>query len=87
MVIIHYFLGFPPYRSGGLTKYSVDLMNAQAQNGDTIIALWPGRINLLLKQSRIIKKKNVNNIVNYELVRSEERRVGKECRCGWSRYH
>lgn len=68
MVIIHYFLGFPPYRSGGLTKYSVDLMNAQAQNGDTIIALWPGRINLLLKQSRIIKKKNVNNIVNYELV-------------------
>jgi hypothetical protein len=25
MKILHYSLGFPPYRTGGLTKYAVDL--------------------------------------------------------------
>ena len=31
MKILHYFLGFPPYRSGGLTKYAFDLMTAQVE--------------------------------------------------------
>ena len=29
MKILHYSLGFPPYRSGGLTKFSMDLMREQ----------------------------------------------------------
>ena len=28
MRVLHYTLGFPPYRSGGLTKYALDLMLA-----------------------------------------------------------
>ena len=29
MRILHYALGFPPWRTGGLTKYCVDLMLTQ----------------------------------------------------------
>ena len=29
MTILHYFLGFPPIRSGGLTRYAIDLMKEQ----------------------------------------------------------
>ena len=36
----------------------------------------------------IIENKKNNNIVGYiNLPRSEERRVGKECRSRWSPYH
>lgn len=31
MKILHYNLGLPPYRSGGLTKYSTDLMIEQSK--------------------------------------------------------
>lgn len=37
MKIIHYFLGFPPYRSGGLTKYAFDLMKAQVNDGHEVL--------------------------------------------------
>ena len=37
MVIMHYFLGFPPYRSGGLTKYCMDLMEEQRNHGDEFV--------------------------------------------------
>ena len=33
MKILHYTLGLSPYRSGGLTKYTQDLILAQQQNG------------------------------------------------------
>ena len=34
-----------------------------------------------------IKDKKVNFEFNKEYIRSEERRVGKECRSRWSPYH
>ena len=37
MKILHYFLGFPPYRTGGLTKYAYDLMQAQVADGNEVI--------------------------------------------------
>ncbi len=46
MKILHYGLGFPPYRSGGLTKYCVDLMLAQIDMGDEVALMWPGRFSL-----------------------------------------
>lgn len=46
MRILHYALGFPPYRSGGLTKYCVDLMIRQAQEGHKVVMMWPGRFSL-----------------------------------------
>lgn len=50
MVIMHYFLGFPPYRSGGLTRYCMDLMDIQRKKGDSVIALWPGEISFISKK-------------------------------------
>ncbi len=44
MRILHYALGFPPYRSGGLTKYCIDLMLSQKKAGHEIEMMWPGRI-------------------------------------------
>ena len=43
MIILHYFLGFPPYRTGGLTKYAFDLMKSQADDGNDVMALWPNK--------------------------------------------
>lgn len=68
MKILHYFLGFPPYRSGGLTKYAFDLMNAQAERGDDIYALWPGKMSFASSAVKIAKRKSVGSIANYELI-------------------
>lgn len=68
MRILHYFLGFPPYRTGGLTKYAYDLMCAQNDNGDEVYALWPGMIELINNQPKIKRRKVINGIYNYELV-------------------
>ena len=62
MVILHYFLGFPPYRSGGLTRYCMDLMETQKNKGDKVIALWPGQISFISKEIHIKKRKNIKNI-------------------------
>ena len=68
MKIMHYFLGFPPYRSGGLTKYAFDLMSAQVEDGNAVTALWPGEIKRLGDKPYIKKKEDINNIENYELI-------------------
>lgn len=69
MKVLHYFLGFPPYRSGGLTKFAYDLMCGQKDNGDKVIALWPGKINFFKNDKiRIKKKKNVNGIISFEII-------------------
>lgn len=68
MRILHYFLGFPPYRSGGLTKFALDLMLAQKEDGHFVNALWPGKISALFKDVKINKKKNIQGIINYEII-------------------
>lgn len=70
MKILHYFLGFPPYRSGGLTKYAADLMRAQAADKHTVMALWPGRMGKVSHRICIKRKNRVENIESYELVNS-----------------
>lgn len=42
MNILHYALGLPPYRSGGLTKYVYDLMLGQIEYGNEVSIIWPG---------------------------------------------
>jgi glycosyltransferase involved in cell wall biosynthesis len=49
MKILHYTLGLPPYRSGGLTKYSVDLMIQQSKLGHKVYLLYPGHYNFSCK--------------------------------------
>lgn len=68
MRILHYFLGFPPYRTGGLTKFAFDLMTTQVSDGHEVMALWPGEIKRIGGKPRIRERKSVHGIKNYELV-------------------
>lgn len=68
MKILHYFLGFPPYRSGGLTKYCCDLMGAQVAMGDEVSALWPGEMTLFGKTVSIRRRARVDGVASYELI-------------------
>lgn len=68
MKILHYSLGFPPYRTGGLTKYCVDLMLTQKEHGNEVALLWPGRMGFSDKKIRIHKSKNWQGIESFELV-------------------
>ena len=68
MRILHYFLGFPPYRTGGLTKCSYDIMTSQKNQGDIVFALWPGKMNLFNKKVKIIYRGMFDGIESYELI-------------------
>ncbi len=67
MKLLHYFLGFPPYRTGGLTKYAMDLMQAQTARGDKVFALWPGTMGFFQKKVRILSQGSQAGIARYML--------------------
>ncbi|MED3897046.1 glycosyltransferase [Priestia aryabhattai] len=68
MNILHYTLGLPPYRSGGLTKYSLDLMLEQVRSGHQIHLLYPGQLTpsnkVTVKQNKKYKGIDVYEIIN-----------------------
>ncbi|PEJ63553.1 glycosyltransferase [Bacillus wiedmannii] len=66
MKILHISLGLPPYRTGGLTKYSVDLMHSQGQEHQVFL-LYPGKFTFS-KRTAIKKNKPYGSISVYELV-------------------
>lgn len=68
MIILHYFLGFPPYRTGGLTKYAFDLMKSQVNDGNEVIALWPGQIKSYSAKPHLKERERVEGIRNIELI-------------------
>lgn len=74
MRILHYSLGFPPYRTGGMTKFCIDLMQEQLKEGHTVALAWPGRMNIFSKKIKVIRKKSSRiegktlNIESYEIV-------------------
>lgn len=68
MNILHYSLGFPPYRTGGLTKFCMDLMKEQVKEGDQVSLLWPGEIRLLGRHTKIKKNRSVDGIANFEVI-------------------
>lgn len=68
MRILHYSLGLPPYRTGGLTKYSIDLMLTHIEKGHDVALLWPGQIKLFNHTTQIRKRKSWKNIHNFELI-------------------
>ena len=68
MRIIHYFLGFPPYRSGGLTKFAFDIMKAQVKDGNNVIGLWPGKIKSFTAPPYIKENKTLEGIRDLELI-------------------
>ena len=68
MKILHYSLGFPPYRSGGMTKYVIDLMEEQIKQGHHVSLLWPSTIKIINKKSYIKHSKGSSSIESYELI-------------------
>lgn len=65
--ILHYSLGLPPFRSGGLTKYSVDLMTRQTSSGHEVSLLYPGHFSINRKL-RINKDTSYKGIRVYEIL-------------------
>lgn len=75
MNILHYSLGFPPFRRGGMTQYCLDLMIEQAKVGHQVALLWPGRLYTLTQKSKINEKQKYelqNDLycASYELLNS-----------------
>lgn len=69
MNILHYTLGLPPFRTGGLTKYSLDLMISEENQGNKISILYPGYMTLSNKVKIVENKKYNGYKMNiYELV-------------------
>jgi glycosyltransferase involved in cell wall biosynthesis len=66
--LLHYALGFPPYRTGGLTKYCMDLMLTQKEQGHDVALLWPGRMGVINNKLSIKHNKNIDKIHNFEIV-------------------
>ncbi len=56
MNILHYALGFPPFRTGGMIKYCMDLMAEEAKLKNWVGLLWPGRITNYSEKVKIINK-------------------------------
>ena len=68
MKILHYALGFPPYRTGGLTKFCMDIMQQQKQLGHDIALMWPGQIKLYNKSVQIKHKEDNSGITSFEII-------------------
>ncbi|CUW06491.1 glycosyl transferase, group 1 [Leuconostoc inhae] len=69
MKIIHYSLGFPPERTGGLVQYVFNLAKEQLNLGHDVTIMYPGKISFFRKQIslKVIER---NNIRSVELVNS-----------------
>ena len=68
MRILHYTLGFPPYRSGGLTRYAKDLMISQNSLGHEVSTLYPSSSNILKKKCSVRFESNKDGIDVYEML-------------------
>lgn len=67
MRIVHYILGFPPYRSGGLTGYAVDLMKTQVDSGHDVFAIYPGNVSFCSLSSELKREKSKEGIEVWKL--------------------
>lgn len=62
MKVLHYSLGLPPFRSGGLTKYSLDLMKTQLEMDYDIHLLFPS--NYFIFGETKVKYSGVDSDIN-----------------------
>lgn len=58
MRILHYGLGFPPYRTGGMTKFCMDIMAEQRNIGHDVALLWSGQMQLFDREVSVRKRKS-----------------------------
>jgi len=68
MRILQYSLGLYPERTGGLTKYSTDLIEKQSELKHELFLLYPGKIGLINKKMKIKKEEKHIGIEVYELI-------------------
>lgn len=64
MRIVHYTLGLYPDRSGGLNRYSTDLIKAQSKEHD-VVALLPGPWRPWRRECRIERRASKNGIKRF----------------------
>ena len=57
MVILHISLGLPPFRTGGLNRYCLDLMREQKRQGETVELLYPGEF-IVGRKTKIKRTRN-----------------------------
>lgn len=67
MYILHYSIGFPPYRNGGLVKFCMDLMTYQKNGGHSVGMIWPGKFGLINKKTKIKKSEN-DGFLSFEII-------------------
>lgn len=68
MKILHYSLGFPPFRTGGMTKYCMDLMSEQVKMGHDVSLIWPGVYKDSSSNCSVKKHNKHNSIGSYEII-------------------
>lgn len=69
MKVLHYSLGFSPYRTGGLVRFCIDLMKFQQSKNIEVCMLWPGRIKTIDKRVKVIEGVDkLTGLKSYELV-------------------
>ena len=69
MRIVHYALGLPPYRSGGLTEYVQSLAVSQVKAGQDVFVLWPGEMKLFHRDRLALRRRVLKNkLVSAELI-------------------
>lgn len=68
MKILHYSLGFPPFRTGGMIKFCMDLMDQQKKEGNEVTLLWPGKILPVFTKTRVVRHRPVNGINSCEIM-------------------
>ncbi|SDX31460.1 glycosyltransferase [Paenibacillus sp. PDC88] len=67
MRVLHYSLGLPPYRTGGLTKYATDLMLKQKEEHNVSL-LYPAEYSILGKKTRIKQESTYQGIKVFKMV-------------------
>lgn len=65
MRVLHVSLGFPPLRTGGLTRYCTEVMEAQVASGDEVSLVYPGRFGRGKTQVRL---GSWHGVTTYEVV-------------------
>jgi glycosyltransferase involved in cell wall biosynthesis len=71
MRILHYGLGYPPERTGGLINYTTSLMKEQIKQGNTVAYLYPGRTSKFNKKVAIREGKvRIKGVKSFELINS-----------------
>lgn len=71
MKILHYILGIPPVRGGGLVKYALDLINAQKNSGEDTAFLIPGNTNRRKRnKTKIVKGAKKNIEIPYYVIKN-----------------